>query len=59
MNELCFRITGFDDSWSKLEKWFNKFGILAKVDVDNTIGTFSFLVLRDKMTISALSKTRI
>ncbi|XP_028417674.1 sperm flagellar protein 2-like [Dendronephthya gigantea] len=31
------RITGFDDSWSKLEKWFNKFGILSKVDVDNSI----------------------
>ena len=35
---LIFRITGFDDSWSKLEKWFNKFGILSKVNVDNCIG---------------------
>jgi hypothetical protein len=28
---IC-RITGFLDAWPKIEKWFNKFGILKKVD---------------------------
>ena len=36
--EIHFRITGFDDSWCKLEKWFNKFGILTKVNVDKPAG---------------------
>ena len=26
------RITGFLDSWPKLEKWFTKFGTLQRVD---------------------------
>ena len=30
---LCLlRITGFLDSWPKLEKWFTKFGTLQRVD---------------------------
>ena len=29
----CFyRITAFQDSWPKMEKWFTKFGTLKKVD---------------------------
>jgi len=31
-NNTFFRITGFLDSWPKLEKWFSKFGSLQKVD---------------------------
>lgn len=29
---MFYRITGFLDSWPKLEKWFTKFGSLQKVD---------------------------
>lgn len=29
---MFYRITGFLDAWPKLEKWFNKFGILKKID---------------------------
>ncbi|KXJ09239.1 Sperm flagellar protein 2 [Exaiptasia diaphana] len=30
------RITGFLDSWPKLDKWFTKFGVLKKIDADKT-----------------------
>ena len=30
---LTDRLTGFQDSWKKLEKWFGGFGILRKADV--------------------------
>lgn len=29
---MSYRITGFLDAWPKLEKWFNKFGILKNID---------------------------
>lgn len=32
------RITGFLDSWPKLDKWFTKFGVLKKIDADKTHG---------------------
>ena len=30
---ISFRITGFQDSWKKLDKWYTGFHILQKVDV--------------------------
>ncbi|XP_071799466.1 sperm flagellar protein 2-like isoform X1 [Asterias amurensis] len=31
--QIQHRLTGFQDSWKKLEKWFGGFGILRKADV--------------------------
>ncbi|XP_038067047.1 sperm flagellar protein 2-like isoform X1 [Patiria miniata] len=31
--QIQHRLTGFQDAWKKLDKWFSSFGILRKVDV--------------------------
>ncbi|XP_071954486.1 sperm flagellar protein 2-like isoform X2 [Antedon mediterranea] len=30
--QIQHRLTGFQDNWKKLDKWFNSFGLLQKVD---------------------------
>ena len=46
---IC-RITGFLDSWPKLEKWFTKFGTLQRVDASQpqrTVGLEVEKILED------------
>ena len=36
MSFLLLRLISFQDNWPKLEKWFNKFDILTKLDADTS-----------------------
>jgi len=51
---LCYRITGFLDSWPKLEKWFSKFGTLRRVDA--TLAQTSLKLEVEKILEETLNK---
>lgn len=58
MKQLYFdRITRYLDSWPKIEKWYNKFGVLTTVDASQGMQTVFLEV--EKILEDTLAKVKL
>jgi hypothetical protein len=55
--DQLFRITRYLDSWPKIEKWYNKFGVLARVDASQ--GARSVYLEVEKILEDTLAKVKL